>query len=101
VASAAFREWYGEAGVIVAAAVAGFVDTHAAAISTASLVASGNLNATDAVTPILAGLSTNTITKMFFAQTAGGSAFALRVIPGLIVVAFAAWVAVLDLGISL
>jgi hypothetical protein len=41
VASAALRERFGETGVIVAAAVAGFVDTHSVAISIASLVASG------------------------------------------------------------
>lgn len=91
VASAALREWFGETGIIVAAALAGFVDTHSAAISVASLVASGKMSATDAVFPILAGLSTNTISKIFLASISGGSAFALRVTPGLIVVALAAW----------
>ena len=91
VASAALQEWFGETGVIVAAALAGFVDTHSAAISVASLVASGKMNAADGVFPILAGLSTNTISKMFLAGTSGGRSFALRVIPGLIVVALAAW----------
>ena len=91
VASAALREWFGETGVIVAAAVAGFVDAHSATISIASLVASGKMNAADAVTPILAGLSTNTISKVIFAWTSGGRSFAVRVIPGLILVALAAW----------
>jgi uncharacterized membrane protein (DUF4010 family) len=91
VASAALREWFGETGIIAAAAVAGFVDTHSAAISIASLVASGKINAADAVVPILAGLSTNTIAKMIFARTSGGHPFAVRVIPGLILVALAAW----------
>ena len=96
VASAALREWFGETGVIVAAAVAGFVDTHSAAISIASLVASGKMSAADAVIPILAGLSTNTISKIIFARTSGGHSFALRVIPGLILVALAAWAGALD-----
>ena len=100
VASAALREWFGETGIIVAAALAGFVDTHSAAISVASLVASGKMSAGDAVFPILAGLSTNTISKMFLAGITGGSAFALRVIPGLIVVALAAWVGALHTLIS-
>jgi len=91
VASAALREWFGETGAIVVAAVAGFVDTHSAAISIASLVASGKMNPADAVIPILAGLSTNTIGKMIFAWTSGGHPFAVRVIPGLILVALAAW----------
>jgi len=91
VASAALREWFGETGVIMAAAVAGFVDTHSAAISIASLVASGKMNAVDAVIPILAGLSTNTIGKIIFAWISGWHSFAVRVIPGLILVALAAW----------
>src|SRR5262249_24640276 len=57
VASAALREWFGETGVVVAAALVGFVDTHSAAIAVASLVASGKMSAADAVAPILAGLS--------------------------------------------
>jgi uncharacterized membrane protein (DUF4010 family) len=98
VASAALREWFGETGIIVAATLAGFIDTHSAAISVASLVASGKMNATDAVFPILAGFSTNTISKIVLAGVSGGPPFALRVIPGLIVVALAAWVGAL--GIS-
>jgi uncharacterized membrane protein (DUF4010 family) len=47
VASAALREWFGEAGVILAAALAGLIDTHSAAISVASLVASEKMSATD------------------------------------------------------
>jgi uncharacterized membrane protein (DUF4010 family) len=97
VASAALREWFGETGIMVAAALAGFVDTHSAAISVASLVASGKMSEGDAVFPILAGLSTNTISKMILAATSGGHSFAVRVVPGLIVVALAAWAGALYL----
>ena len=90
VASAALREWFGETGIIVAASLAGFADTHSAAISVSSLVATGKMNSAEAVFPILAGLSTNTVSKMFLAIS-GGRSFALRVIPGLIIVALAAW----------
>jgi uncharacterized membrane protein (DUF4010 family) len=100
VASAALREWFGETGIIVAAAIAGFVDTHSAAISVASLVSSGKMSAADAVFPILAGLSTNTISKTFLAGISGGRAFALRVIPGLIIVALAAWIGMLGVVVS-
>ena len=55
IASAALREWYGEKGIIAAAALAGFVDTHSGAISVASLVASEKMSAADAVVPILGG----------------------------------------------
>ena len=95
VASAALQEWLGENGIILAAALAGFVDTHSAAISVASLVASGKMTAADAVLPILAGLSTNTISKLVLAGTSGGRSFAVRVIPGLILVVLAAWLGAL------
>jgi uncharacterized membrane protein (DUF4010 family) len=92
VVCAALRDQFGENGVIFAAAIAGFADTHSAAISVASLVASGKLTPPNAVLPILAGLSTNTISKIVLAASSGELSFALRVIPGLIMVAFAAWV---------
>lgn len=91
VASAALQDRFGENGVIFAAAVAGFADTHSAAVSVASLVASGKLAASDALLPILAGLSTNTISKIILAATSGGPSFAARVTPGLVLVALAAW----------
>jgi uncharacterized membrane protein (DUF4010 family) len=90
-ASAALQDRFGENGIIFAAAIAGFADTHSAAISVASLVASGKLAASDALLPILAAFSTNTITKVILAATSGGLSFAVRVIPGLILVAVTAW----------
>lgn len=91
VASAALRDRFGQTGAFVAAAVAGFVDAHAAAFSIASLVASGKMNAADAVTPILGAFSTNAAGKMIFAAASGGRPFVLRVAPGLVIVALAAW----------
>jgi uncharacterized membrane protein (DUF4010 family) len=90
IASAALRDSFGETGVIMAAFVSGFVDTHSAAIAVASLVASGKMTAADAVFPILTGLSANTVSKMVFARS-GGRPFAWRLIPGLLLVAAAAW----------
>jgi uncharacterized membrane protein (DUF4010 family) len=89
--SAALREWFGEAGAIAAASIAGFVDTHSSAISIASLVANARLAPEDCVVPILAGFTTNTVTKVILAATSGGRDFALRVIPGVILVALGAW----------
>lgn len=89
--SAALRHWFGEAGAIVAAALAGFVDTHASAISIASLVATGRMEPSECVIPILAGFTTNTVTKVIVAVAAGGRAFAIRVVPGVVLVAAAAW----------
>jgi uncharacterized membrane protein (DUF4010 family) len=98
VASAALRDWFGESGAIAAAALAGFVDTHAAAISIASLAATGAMTPADAVIPILAGFSTNTLTKLTLAAAAGGRPFSLRVSPGLVLVAAAAWLGALVAG---
>lgn len=91
VASAALQDWYGNTGVLAVAGLAGLADTHSAAISVASLVASDKLGAQAAVVPILAAITTNSLTKMIFAVTGGGTAFALRVIPGLVVVVAAVW----------
>lgn len=90
-ASAALQHWFGEAGAILGASVAGFVDAHAAAISIAAMAAAGKLAPAAAVIPILAGFTTNTVTKAVLAVATGGRAFALRVIPGLLLVTAAAW----------
>lgn len=91
VISAGLQERFGSAGMLIAAMVAGLVDAQAAAISVATLVASGKVTPQDAVVPILAGLTSNTLTKIIMAVTGGGWAFALRVVPGLVLVALAAW----------
>ena len=91
VVSAALRENFGEIGAIVGAALAGFADTHSAAVSIASIVASGKMGAADAISPILAALSTNTVSKIIVAWTSGGRSYALRLIPGLLLVISAAW----------
>jgi len=90
-AAAALQDWLGEAGVLIAAAAAGFADTHSAAVSVASLVTDGRIKPESTVIPVLAAFTTNTITKMVLAVTAGGRAFALYVIPGLILMLIAAW----------
>lgn len=94
-ASAALQAHFGEEGVIAAAAVAGFVDSHAPAISTASLAAARQIAPADCVIPILAGFTTNSVTKVVLAWTSGGRAFALRVVPGVILVAAGAWIGAL------
>jgi uncharacterized membrane protein (DUF4010 family) len=92
VISAGLQARFGGAGVLLAAVVGGLVDTHAAAISMATLVASSKVAPQDAVVPILAALTANTLSKILMAVTGGGWAFAVRVVPGLILVAVAAWV---------
>jgi len=94
-AAAAAQDWFGEAGVLIAAAAAGFADTHSAAVSVASLVTDGRIKPPQTIIPILGALTTNTVTKMAFAVTAGGRTFALYVIPGLLLMLAAAWAGVL------
>jgi uncharacterized membrane protein (DUF4010 family) len=89
-AAAVHQEW-GGTGLLPAVAVAGFADAHAAAISAASLVAAGKLAAADAALPILAALSTNTVTKAVVALTTGRGRFAAQTIPGLVLVILAVW----------
>ena len=94
-AAAGLRRWFGDAGVLAAAALAGFADTHSAAISVATLVAEGQLSPPEATIPVLAGFLTNTLSKAVFAVGSGGRAYALRVVPGLALVAAAAWAGLL------
>lgn len=91
VAAAVLRDSYGAAGLLAAAALGGLVDTHSSAIAVASLAAAGKVAPADAVLPILVAFSTNTLSKIVFATVSGGTAFALRVVPGLIIVMAAAW----------
>ena len=90
-AAAALRNWFGDSGLMAAAAVAGLADAHAAAISVVAQVASGNMPANDACVPILLGFTTNSVTKIVLAVTSGTRAFAMRVVPGLVIVLIAAW----------
>ncbi len=95
VAVAALRAWLGDAGLVAATGLAGFADTHAAAVSVASQVAHDRLAAADARVPILVALTTNSITKIVLTLASGCRPFAWRVIPGLIVVLVAAWAGLL------
>lgn len=91
--SAALNVWLGKNGVLAVAAFAGLADTHAAAVSIASLVSAGKLTAVESVLPILAAFTTNTISKMAVAVLSGGRRYAMQIIPGLLLVIAAAWAA--------
>lgn len=92
VLSAALQTWFGTTGLWLGAAIAGFADTHSAAVSVASLVAAGKLPAEEAVVPILCALSMNTVSKLVMAVTAGGPRFAAQIGAGLILMIAAAWI---------
>jgi uncharacterized membrane protein (DUF4010 family) len=91
--AALLKAKFGETGIVLGAAIAGFVDTHAAALSIASLVAAGKLPAPEALLPILIAMTTNTLTKAIVSISAGYRGFGLRLIPGLLLSIAAAWVA--------
>ena len=82
---------FGSSGLALATALTGFADAHAAAITAATLVAAGRLDADAAVVPILVALTTNSVTKAALAAGIGGWAYAHRVIAGLVLVLAAAW----------
>ncbi len=90
--AAVLNHWLGQKGVLAAAGIAGLADAHAAAVSVASLVASGKLSLNEAAIPILAGLTTNTLSKVLVAAWSGGRRYAMQVVPGLLLVIAAAWV---------
>lgn len=91
-ASAALNAWLGEKGIMLSALIGGLADAHSAAASSASLIASGKIEVSQAVLPILFGLTANTLTKCFVASGAGGSVYARKIIPGLVVMIIAVWV---------
>lgn len=91
ITSAALKAWFGQAGLVVASAVAGLADVHASTISVASLAASGKLSAANAVIPILVAFSVNALSKAVAAAVSGGKEFAFQVIPGLMIQVTATW----------
>ena len=75
---------------LAAIALAGFADVHAASASALSLAASDEGSAGQLQLMLLLAISTNTASKVV-ASFAGGARYALRVIPGLLLAAGAAW----------
>jgi uncharacterized membrane protein (DUF4010 family) len=95
VAAAAIRHWLGATGLVLGAAVGGVVDTHAAAMSVASLVAAGQLQAADSITPILVAMTANATMKILMAATAGSTRFAMWIGAGITLSMAATWAAAL------
>ncbi len=96
--SAALRAWAGEAGVMAGALVAGFADAHSPAISIASLVAGAKMAPGEALLPILAAVTSNTVSKLVVARGTGSRGFLLRIAPGVVAPVAAAWAVAFALG---
>lgn len=89
--SAMLQDWLGQAGLVIASGTAGLADAHAPSISVASLVANGKLSAEDAVLPILVAFSLNALSKVVMSVVSGGRAFAIKLIPAIILQVLAVW----------
>lgn len=91
--AAALNDWFGHAGVILGVTLAGFASTQAPTVSIASLVASGTLEPWGAVLPIMAAITTNTLTKCAMSFGLGPRRFAVQTVLGVVVALLAAWAA--------
>jgi len=91
IASAALKAWFGQAGLVVASAVAGLADVHASTISAASLAASNKITAANAAVPILVAFSANALSKVITAAVTGGKVFSQQVTLGLVLQVSAIW----------
>ena len=89
--STALTYWLGNSGLLLATAVSGLGDAHAAAISAASLASSGKTEVPLAAVAVLIGFSTNALSKAIVASSLGDRRFALELLPGLALMVLAAW----------
>ena len=89
--SAAMRAWLGDRGLDIATGVAGFADTHAAAISVATLAAAGRIEPAATAVPILIALTSNSLSKAVIARANGDRDYARPVLLGLVMVLTATW----------
>ena len=89
--STALTTWLGDNGLLLATAVAGLGDSHAAAISAASLAAGGQTEVKMAAVAVLIGFSTNAISKTVVAFSLGDRRFAFQLLPGIVLMVLAAW----------
>lgn len=89
--SALLFQWLGKEGVLLFTAISGFADVHAAAASAAVLVPAGKVSAHMVFLPILAALSTNTVSKIVIGGISGGRVYIFRVMPGLLLPLAVLW----------
>lgn len=99
IAAAFLKDRLGDLGIVVGAAFAELADTHAAAVSVASLATTGKLTPEDAVLPILIAITTNALSKCVVAIATGSPGFPLRIIPGVLLSIAASWAARLTISL--
>jgi uncharacterized membrane protein (DUF4010 family) len=81
----------GRTGLVIGTAVAGLADSQSAAISAATLAATGHVSTASAAVAVLAALSANTVSKATLAIVMGNRRYAANVWPGLLFILAAAW----------
>jgi uncharacterized membrane protein (DUF4010 family) len=89
--STALTTLLGDRGLLLATGFAGLGDSHAAAISAASLAAGGKAPVSLAAMAVLIGFTTNSVSKAVVAFSLGDRRFALQLLPGIVLMVSAAW----------
>jgi uncharacterized membrane protein (DUF4010 family) len=97
VISALLTQWLGSRGLLLASAVGGLGDAHAAAISAASFAAGGKVDMDLAAMAVFAGFTTNAMSKIIVAFTLGDRRYGLQLAPGILLSVGAAWAGLLGL----
>ena len=92
--TAALNHWLGAAGGVLGAAVAGFADTHSAAVAAATEATAGLFDLQTARIALLVAFSTNSLTKFALAYWSGGWRFAALILPGLALMVVLAWLGI-------
>ena len=83
--------WFGNAGVFVGVIATALIDAHAAAVSVATLVASGKISSASGAFAILTGFSANMLAKVPTAFAMGPRGYAGRVTAGLCLLVAGLW----------
>jgi uncharacterized membrane protein (DUF4010 family) len=83
--------WFGQSLIFASVIGTALIDAHAAAVSVATLVASGKLDAMAGSFAILVGFSANMLAKTPTAFAVGGSAYGMRVGLGLALLVIGLW----------
>lgn len=90
-AAAILQARFGDAAVLVTAAIAGLVSTQSAAAALAAMVVAGRIGPDDTLLPLVVAISANIFVRIFLARSHGAVRFARIVIPGLVLSGLAAW----------
>ncbi len=91
VGAALLKDWLGQAGLAVGVGLSGLVNSQSAAVSAAALSAAGSISPHAAVLPVMLAITASLVTRAIASYMAGGRSFAMRVVPGLVLVTAAGW----------